>query len=82
MQELEYKEIRITYFSQPSERCPRLAVLHTITRGFFFLKIESKTQQKQPGCTPSLALIVYQGEQGMIEQCEQCSKQLVSNWGL
>lgn len=25
------KEIRISHFSQPSERCPPLAVLHTIT---------------------------------------------------
>ncbi|KAK7246535.1 hypothetical protein RIF29_41404 [Crotalaria pallida] len=44
------KEIRITHFSKPSERCPPLAVLHTITSscdGVCF-KMESKlTQQLQ-----------------------------------
>ncbi|KDP20941.1 hypothetical protein JCGZ_21412 [Jatropha curcas] len=35
------KEIRISHFSQPSERCPPLAVLHTITCGMCF-KMESK----------------------------------------
>ncbi|XP_065877295.1 RNA polymerase II C-terminal domain phosphatase-like 1 isoform X2 [Euphorbia lathyris] len=35
------REIRISHFSQPSERCPPLAVLHTITSGFCF-KMESK----------------------------------------
>ncbi|KAJ9136188.1 hypothetical protein P3X46_033290 [Hevea brasiliensis] len=35
------KEIRISHFSQPSERCPPLAVLHTITCGICF-KMESK----------------------------------------
>ncbi|XP_021670437.2 RNA polymerase II C-terminal domain phosphatase-like 1 isoform X3 [Hevea brasiliensis] len=35
------KEIRISHFSQPSERCPPLAVIHTITCGMCF-KMESK----------------------------------------
>ncbi|XP_043807812.1 RNA polymerase II C-terminal domain phosphatase-like 1 isoform X3 [Manihot esculenta] len=35
------KEIRISHFSQQSERCPPLAVLHTITCGMCF-KMESK----------------------------------------
>ncbi|KAG8634474.1 RNA polymerase II C-terminal domain phosphatase-like 1 isoform X3 [Manihot esculenta] len=38
---LTEKEIRISHFSQPSERCPPLAVLHTITCGMCF-KMESK----------------------------------------
>lgn len=36
------KEIRITHFSQPSERCPPLAVLHTITSTGVCFKMESK----------------------------------------
>lgn len=40
----DVKEIRITHFSQPSERCSPLAVLHTITTVCF--KMESKTQHQ------------------------------------
>lgn len=41
------KEIRISHFSQPSERCPPLAVLHTVTSscGVCF-KLESQTMQQ------------------------------------
>lgn len=41
------KEIRISHFSQPSERCPPLAVLHTITSCGVCFKMESKTSQSQ-----------------------------------
>lgn len=42
------KEIRISHFSQPSERCPPLAVLHTITSssGVCF-KMEANLQSLQ-----------------------------------
>ncbi|XP_057499226.1 RNA polymerase II C-terminal domain phosphatase-like 1 [Actinidia eriantha] len=40
------KEIRISHFSQPSERCPPLAVLHTITSSGACFKMESKTQSQ------------------------------------
>ncbi|XAR66443.1 Phosphoprotein phosphatase [Bertholletia excelsa] len=40
------KEIRISHFSPPSERCPPLAVLHTITSGACF-KMESKLQSQE-----------------------------------
>lgn len=43
----EVKEIRISHFSQPSERCPPLAVLHTITSCGICFKMESKTSQLQ-----------------------------------
>ena len=43
----ELKEIRISHFSQPSERCPPLAVLHTITSCGVCFKMESKTSQSQ-----------------------------------
>lgn len=39
------KEIRISQFSQSSERCPPLAVLHTITSSGVSFKMESKTLQ-------------------------------------
>ncbi|KAL2473314.1 RNA polymerase II C-terminal domain phosphatase-like 1 [Forsythia ovata] len=35
------KEIRISHYSQPSERCPPLAVLHTITSTGIAFKLES-----------------------------------------
>uniref|UniRef100_A0A5B6ZIJ7 protein-serine/threonine phosphatase n=1 Tax=Davidia involucrata TaxID=16924 RepID=A0A5B6ZIJ7_DAVIN len=38
------KEIRISHFSQPSERCTPLAVLHTITSSGICFKMESKSQ--------------------------------------
>ncbi|KAF3796196.1 RNA polymerase II C-terminal domain phosphatase-like 1 [Nymphaea thermarum] len=38
------KEIRITRFSPPSERCPPLAVLHTISSCGVCFKMESKSQ--------------------------------------
>ncbi|KGN49212.1 RNA polymerase II C-terminal domain phosphatase-like 1 [Cucumis sativus] len=44
---IEVKEIRITHFSQPSERCPPLAVLHTIAASGICFKMESKTSQSQ-----------------------------------
>nr|KYP61031.1 hypothetical protein KK1_023455 [Cajanus cajan] len=40
------KEIRISHFSQPSERCSPLAVLHTVTSCGVCFKMESKTQQQ------------------------------------
>ena len=43
---LDLKVIRISHFSQPSERCPPLAVLHTITSCGVCFKMESKTQQQ------------------------------------
>ncbi|XP_030480292.2 RNA polymerase II C-terminal domain phosphatase-like 1 [Cannabis sativa] len=43
----ELKDIRINHFSQPSERCPPLAVLHTITSCGVCFKMESKTSQSQ-----------------------------------
>lgn len=44
---IEVKEIRISHFSQPSERCPPLAVLHTIAASGICFKMESKTSQSQ-----------------------------------
>lgn len=44
---IDVKEIRISHFSQPSERCPPLAVLHTITSCGVCFKMESKTLQTQ-----------------------------------
>ncbi|RDY02923.1 RNA polymerase II C-terminal domain phosphatase-like 1, partial [Mucuna pruriens] len=42
---MDLKEIRIRHFSQPSERCPPLAVLHTITSFGVCFKMESTTSQ-------------------------------------
>eukprot|EP00256_Glycine_max_P066370 XP_025980965.1 RNA polymerase II C-terminal domain phosphatase-like 1 isoform X2 [Glycine max] len=44
---MDLKEIRISHFSQPSERCPPLAVLHTITSFGICFKMESSTSQKR-----------------------------------
>ncbi|KAI4296699.1 hypothetical protein L6164_036638 [Bauhinia variegata] len=41
---IDVKEIRISHFSQPSERCPPLAVLHTITSSGVCFKMESTSQ--------------------------------------
>lgn len=41
------KEIRISHYSQPSERCPPLAVLHTITSCGVCFKMESSKAQSQ-----------------------------------
>lgn len=48
-------EIRISEYSQPSERCPPLAVLHTITSSssetgglLFKLELKDKSQQNSP----------------------------------
>ncbi|XP_077241726.1 C-terminal domain phosphatase-like 1 isoform X2 [Tasmannia lanceolata] len=41
------KEIRISHFSPPSERCPPLAVLHTITSFGVCFKMESKTLSQE-----------------------------------
>ncbi|XP_062096634.1 RNA polymerase II C-terminal domain phosphatase-like 1 [Humulus lupulus] len=43
----DLKDIRISHFSQPSERCPPLAVLHTINSCGVCFKMESKTSQSQ-----------------------------------
>ncbi|KAK7359295.1 hypothetical protein VNO77_01248 [Canavalia gladiata] len=40
------KEIRISRFSQPSERCPPLAVLHIVTSCGVCFKMESTTQHQ------------------------------------
>ncbi|GAB2301168.1 hypothetical protein Dimus_035201 [Dionaea muscipula] len=45
--------IRISHFSQASERCPPLAVLHTISTSGVWFKMESKPQFQE---TPLLAL--------------------------
>ncbi|XP_042520231.1 RNA polymerase II C-terminal domain phosphatase-like 1 [Macadamia integrifolia] len=47
------KEIRISHFSQPSERCPPLAVLHTIAPCGICFKMESKALS---GDSPLLSL--------------------------
>ncbi|CAL0312048.1 unnamed protein product [Lupinus luteus] len=46
---IHLKEIRISHFSQSSERCPPLAVLHTVTSTSVCFKMESKTTQQQDG---------------------------------
>ncbi|XP_044497086.1 RNA polymerase II C-terminal domain phosphatase-like 1 isoform X2 [Mangifera indica] len=38
-----FDEIRISYYTEASERCPPLAVLHTITSGGICFKMESKS---------------------------------------
>lgn len=43
----DLREIRISHFSQPSERCPPLAVLHTVACGGVCFKMESKTSLSQ-----------------------------------
>lgn len=45
--EVVMKDIRISHFSQPSERCPPLAVLHTITSCGVCFKMESKSSLSQ-----------------------------------
>ncbi|XP_071724386.1 LOW QUALITY PROTEIN: RNA polymerase II C-terminal domain phosphatase-like 1 [Rutidosis leptorrhynchoides] len=45
--ELLKKDIRITQFSQSSERCPPIAVLHTISSNGICFKLESQSQQQQ-----------------------------------
>ncbi|KAB2637390.1 RNA polymerase II C-terminal domain phosphatase-like 1 [Pyrus ussuriensis x Pyrus communis] len=54
----ELKEIRISYFSQPSERCPPVAVLHTInsSNGVCFKLMESKTSPLSSPDTPLFLL--------------------------
>ncbi|TKY71675.1 RNA polymerase II C-terminal domain phosphatase 1 [Spatholobus suberectus] len=42
---MDLKDIRISHFSQSSERCPPLAVLHTITSCGVCFKMESTTSQ-------------------------------------
>lgn len=44
--EMSNKEIRISHFSPPSDRCPPLAVLHTIATCGFCFKMESKSKSK------------------------------------
>ncbi|KAK1260731.1 RNA polymerase II C-terminal domain phosphatase-like 1 [Acorus gramineus] len=43
----KFREIRITRLSPPSERCPPLAVLHTVAAGGLLFKAESKPQQSE-----------------------------------
>ena len=43
----ELKEIRISHFSQSSERCPPVAVLHTISSNGVCFKMESKSSSSQ-----------------------------------
>ncbi|KAL6567433.1 hypothetical protein OROGR_001101 [Orobanche gracilis] len=42
----EIREIRISHYSPPSERCPPLAVLHTINSAGICFKLESTTRSK------------------------------------
>ena len=45
----ELKEIRISHYSQSSERCPPVAVLHTISsNGVCFKMEESKSSSHDP----------------------------------
>ncbi|KAK4745458.1 hypothetical protein SAY87_011770 [Trapa incisa] len=44
IEEVAKERIRIGHFSQPSERCPPLAVLHTITSNGICFKMESKAK--------------------------------------
>ncbi|XP_019433420.1 PREDICTED: RNA polymerase II C-terminal domain phosphatase-like 1 isoform X2 [Lupinus angustifolius] len=46
---IRLKEIRISHFSQPSERCSPLAVLHALASPNVCFKMESKTPQQQDG---------------------------------
>ncbi|XP_027339450.1 RNA polymerase II C-terminal domain phosphatase-like 1 isoform X2 [Abrus precatorius] len=46
-QNMHLKEIRISHFSQPSERCTPLAVLHTLATCGVCFKMESKTLQTE-----------------------------------
>ncbi|XP_068645447.1 RNA polymerase II C-terminal domain phosphatase-like 1 isoform X2 [Aristolochia californica] len=45
--DMSNKEIRISHFSPPSERCPPLAVLHTIASCAVCFKMESKLQSEE-----------------------------------
>ncbi|XP_068640149.1 RNA polymerase II C-terminal domain phosphatase-like 1 isoform X2 [Aristolochia californica] len=45
--DMSNKEIRISHFSPPSERCPPLAVLHTIASFGVCFKMESKLQSEE-----------------------------------
>lgn len=42
------KEIRVSHYSQPSERCPPLAVLHTITSSSSSSGLSFKLESKSP----------------------------------
>lgn len=44
--------IKISHLSPPSERCPPLAVLHTITSSPVFIKVEFNEQQPQSEQSP------------------------------
>ncbi|GAB2298695.1 hypothetical protein Dimus_032767 [Dionaea muscipula] len=56
MDELVMKGIKISQFSLASERCPPLAVLHTIASDGFWFKMESKPQQFRETPPPLLDL--------------------------
>lgn len=51
--DLREKGIRISHFSPASDRCPPLAVLHTVNSGGVCFKMESKTQSQD---TPLFSL--------------------------
>ena len=53
---IEVKEIRINQFTQSSERCPPLAVLHTITCSGICFKMESKSSLSQQEDSPLFLL--------------------------
>ncbi|KZV57582.1 RNA polymerase II C-terminal domain phosphatase-like 1 [Dorcoceras hygrometricum] len=43
----EFREIRISHYSQPSERCPPLAVLHTVSATGICFKLESSLKPQE-----------------------------------
>ncbi|XP_010538519.1 PREDICTED: RNA polymerase II C-terminal domain phosphatase-like 1 [Tarenaya hassleriana] len=47
------KGIRISHFSQPSERCPPLAVLHTISSSGLCFKLEATAKFKSSSSSPA-----------------------------
>ncbi|XP_004293503.1 PREDICTED: RNA polymerase II C-terminal domain phosphatase-like 1 isoform X1 [Fragaria vesca subsp. vesca] len=53
----ELKEIRISHFSQSSERCPPVAVLHTISSNGVCFKMESKSSSSSSQDTSRLFLL-------------------------
>ncbi|XP_027347681.1 RNA polymerase II C-terminal domain phosphatase-like 1 [Abrus precatorius] len=65
---IDVKDIRISHFSQPSERCPPLAVLHTVTSCGVCFKMESKTQQ-QDGLFHLHSLCIRENKTAVILLC-------------
>ncbi|KAK7362873.1 hypothetical protein VNO77_04998 [Canavalia gladiata] len=64
----DVKEIRISHFSQPSERCPPLAVLHTVTSCGVCFKMESKTQH-QDGLFHLHSLCIRENKTAVMPLC-------------